>query len=470
VKKNLSSLVVGTLLLLPPLAVHAQEESAPPAAPAESPPTTASALEPLRREMEAMQARHDERMKALRAELAQRDAERAIAVEMEATERERLLRIYGFADMGIKRNSTPEDALMASRFTAPLTFFLGRLNLYYDSHPSPNFRFLAETRLSLYPNGVASGAGATGQVTRTSTAVSDISSPNPATTVNWGSIILERAVLDWTRYPLFSVRVGLFLTPFGIYNVDHGTPTLIATSLPIYISQGFIPERQLGIQIFGSHPVERWELGYAATVSNARSDGILDVSDSKAFGGRLFAKRQGKLRLMLGASALYQPYRRNREQFGMDANGNLAYVTTREVESQMLTLGGDLSLDYSGLRVRSELVYSQTEYTPGMREAPPEGRGGLNPDYRALNWSVILAYRWWKLEPYLHGEIFDCSPALYLGNGAWISGPGFNLYLRANVILKGSWTYVRFFQDDDPQNRASRQNFHIGTVLLTWAF
>jgi hypothetical protein len=348
-KKN-ASLAVGALLVLAPLAARAQDEAAPPATPFE-PAAAAPTLESLRSRLQQMQARHEQKMKDLRAELAKRDAERAVTLEREAAERERLLRIYGFADMGLRRNTTPEDALMASQFESPLTFFLGRLNLYYDSHPAPDFRFLAETRLSLYPNGVVSGTSDTGQITRTSTTVGDISSPNPSASVRWGSIILERAALDWTRYPFFSVRAGLFLTPFGIYNVDHGTPTLITTSLPIYISQGFIPERQLGIQIFGSQPVERWELGYAATVSNGRTDGILDVDDSKGFGGRLFARRQGELQLLLGASALYQPDRKNREQFGMDASGNLTYTTTRVVEAKLLTLGGDLSLDYSGLRV-----------------------------------------------------------------------------------------------------------------------
>jgi hypothetical protein len=33
-------------------------------------------------------------------------------------------------------------------------------------------------------------------VLKTSTAVGDISSPNASATVNWGSVILERAVLD----------------------------------------------------------------------------------------------------------------------------------------------------------------------------------------------------------------------------------------------------------------------------------
>ena len=467
--KYISLFFVAALLGVAPSLAHAQTEDLPASAPAEA-SAVVPTVESLRSDLREMEARHDKELKELRTDLDQREAEAAMAHEREAVERDRLLRIYGFADIGIKRNTTPEDGLAASEFKQPLTFFLGRLNLYYDSHPDPDFRFLAETRLSLYPNGASTGTDASGQVTRTSTTVSDVSSPNSMASVTWGSIILERAVLDWTRYSFFSVRVGLFLTPFGVYNVDHGTPTLITTMLPIYISQGFIPERQLGIQIFGSHPVDRWELGYAATVSNGRTDGILDVGDSKAFGGRLFARRQGKLQLLLGASALYQPYRRDREQFGFDASGAITYTSTRVVEYTNLTLGGDLSLDYSGLRVRSEYVYYRQEYTTGKRDSPAQALGGQNPDNTDYNWNIVIAYRWWSLEPYVWSEFFHASPTISLGTDSWIPGAGLNWYIRPNVILKGSYNYVSFHKDNDPENLASRQNFHTVNVLLTWAF
>ncbi|MBN2573967.1 MAG: hypothetical protein JXP73_05320 [Deltaproteobacteria bacterium] len=470
---------LATLGWLPARAVQAQAEAPAMTAgeiPSASPVAEQSALtvESLQAELQEMQARHRQQIEGLRADLARQEEEAASEHEREAMQREHLLRIYGFADVGAMRTIAPEEPMMASQFTTPLTFYLGRLNLYYDVRPDPDFRFLAETRLSLYPSGTSQVSN-TGQITRTSTLVSDVSSPNPTASVSWGSIILERAVLDWTRYPFLSVRAGFFLTPFGIFNVDHGSPTLVTVSLPIYIGQGWIPERQLGLQIFGSHPVQRWELGYTATVSNGRSDGVLDLGDSKAFGGRLFARRQGQLGLLIGASALYQPYRRNREQFGPGADGGITYSNTRVVERTMLTLGNDISIDYRGLRVRSELVYFQTEYTPGLREAalqdaPPQGRGGLAPDSRQFNWSIIVAYRWWKLEPYLRSEVFMTSPSQGLITRVWSPGAGLNLYIRPSVILKASWTQPRFYADDDPEDLASQQNFHSFVGLLTWAF
>jgi len=472
-KWTLIAVMIAAVPLVGPGTGRAQEAFAPPESPAEpagSAAATPPTLDLLRAEIDAVRVRHDEQVRSLRAELAEREAEVALTAEREAAERERLLRIYGFADVGVLRTDSPKDPLIASQFDLPFTFYLGRLNLYFDAHPDPDFRFLAETRLSLYPNGTSSGFSSTGQVLRTSTTVNDVSSPNPTASVSWGSIILERAALDWTRYPRFSVRAGLFLTPFGIYNVDHGTPTLIAAALPVYIGQGWIPERQLGVQIFGSEPLDRWELGYVATVSNGRTDGVVDVADGKGFGGRLFVRRQGELRLLLGVSALYQPYRRNREQFGMDESGNLTYTSTRVVERTMLTVGNDISIDYRGWRVRNEVVFFQSRYSPGKRDAPALGQGGLDPDSRQYNWSLIVAYRLWKLEPYVRTEVFYCSPSQSLATTVFSPGLGFNFYVRPSVILKANWTNPRFYKDDDPGNQASRRSFNEFIGILTWAF
>jgi hypothetical protein len=471
VKLTRSALLLAALPCFAASSGNAQEahaETSPAQeAQAEAPPTVQS----LRDELRQMQARRAREIEQLKEEMAGREDEADVAQEREAAERERLLRIYGFADFGIMRTIAPENGRVASQFTTPLTFYLGRLNLYYDAHPASDFRFLAETRLSLYPNGTTVGVSPTGQVMRTSTQVSDISSPNASASVTWGSIILERAVLDWTRFSLFSVRAGLFLTPFGIYNVDHGSPTLITVALPIYISQGWIPERQLGVQIFGTHPIAPWELGYFATVSNGRSDGILDVGDSKAYGGRVFARRQGELSLALGGSLLYQPYRKNLDQFGLGADGSISYTSTRVVERTGLTLGGDLSVDFRSLRLRSELVMYQVHYTPGRRDVPAGApSGALSTDTRNVNWSMLLAYRLWKIEPYLFSEMFVCSPTQPTLTEIWAPGVGGNIYLRTNVIIKASWVHPMFWKNGDPQNLASQQNFHTFTAMLVWAF
>jgi hypothetical protein len=401
-------------------------------------------------------------MKSLRSELAERELEATVARETELAQNERRIRIYGFGDFGLQRIMERDDSLMRTTFPRPLSFYLGRLNLYFDARPDPDFRFLVETRFSLYPHGSSSSAFTSTQVDYTSTTVLDSASANPWAPVSWGSILLERAVLDYTRYQLFSVRAGLFLTPFGIYNVDHGSPTLISPMMPIYITLNWIPQRQAGIQIFGSYPVDRWELGYAATVANGQTDGIRDLGDGKAYGGRLFARRQGGLQLLFGASGLYRPYRRDSVQSGM------TYTSTRVVERNDITLGIDQSLDYAGLRVRNELVYLKGTYTPGKRESAFPGMDYPKyPNMRQYNWYIIVAYRIWELEPYVSSDYFHCSPSS-MWTKVWQPGAGINIYFRPNVMLKASWINVRFYKDNTPDYW--KLNAHMFNGLLVWAF
>lgn len=95
---------------------------------------------------------------------------------------------------------------------------------------------------------------------------------------------------------------------------------------------------------------------------------------------------------------------------------------------------------------------------------------GFNPDERDINWSLILAYRYWVLEPYVVSEVFHCSPTEYLGTNVWVPGAGVNVYLRPNVILKGAWFGPHFFKDNDPDKLATRRNFNTYSAILTWAF
>jgi hypothetical protein len=453
------SSTVAALLAFVPWYAYAQDAPAAPAATTEAQPYTPpddrvqAELKELRTEIEK-----------LRAEQTEREVANGLAQERELTDSERKVRVYGFGDVGVSRATVPSNSYWQQTFPRPLSFYLGRLNLYFDAKPDPDFRVLVETRFSFYPHGSSSGFSSTGQNQPTTTAVSDYSSSNPWAQVNWGSIIIERAVVDWTRYQLFSVRAGVFLSPFGIYNVDHGSPTIISVTLPTYLTLGWVPTRQIGIQVFGTLPIDRWELGYSGTIANGQNpDGVRDVADSKALGGRLFVRRLGELGLLLGASGLYRPYRRDTAGFVPDSTGAMAYQVARIVENQQLTLGVDQSLDYAGLRIRNELVYYSTQYTAGKRDSFM-GLPGLTPDTRQFNWSLLAAYRYKMLEPYALVDYFYCSPA-FGWSTVWQPGAGVNIHLSSNVILKTSWLNVRFYRDNMPTEK-----IHVVNGLLVVAF
>lgn len=70
--------------------------------------------------------------------------------------------------------------------------------------------------------------------------------------LKWGGVEIERVYLEWLAHPLFNLRGGIFLTPYGIWNVDHGSPAIIPILRPATIGNGYIPERQTGLEVFGT--------------------------------------------------------------------------------------------------------------------------------------------------------------------------------------------------------------------------
>ena len=102
---------------------------------------------------------------------------------------------------------------------------------------------------------------------------------------------IERAFLEFAPYDFAKFKLGKFLTPYGIWNVDHGAPVLISMRLPFFIQENIIPQAITGFQFFGNVPVGSLDVFYHAYIGNKRGV-IEDVdndrsTDEFAGGGRL---------------------------------------------------------------------------------------------------------------------------------------------------------------------------------------
>jgi hypothetical protein len=368
------------------------------------------------------------------------------------------VKLYGFMDMGLQRawgglynSGIPE--------TGETTFVLGNVNTYIDAQPHPDWRALTEVRFTLFPNGATNiGHIGRGDFTLADTSVFDDTGTNGGfTEVQWSGIVLERAHIDYMASDLVNLRVGYFLTPYGIWNVDHGTPTRMTLWEPIFMALEIIPKRQLGVQLFGREHFLPWELHYNAYVSNGRTEGQVDYTDDKALGGRVALKRHRPYPFQLGLSFHIGGSEAELREAGVATDGTLG-ITRRTVAAYDEYAGAaDVSLDVGAFRVRSEAVVRVRLFEEGKRNRNLDG--AFNADQTVTAGYVALGYRLpFDVEPLLAGE-FIRQPNI-LGEAFMSAGPGLNYYPSPSAVLKLSYSYIRGFDFGGYAEDLERVKYH----------
>jgi hypothetical protein len=392
------------------------------------------------------------------------DALQAEAAET-ATSSGPTFQLYGFADFTARfltRDTLSFEALGAHSGTMAI----GNLNLYGAADLTGGWRSLFEVRFLYLPNGVLDF----NTFQRTSTATGD-----PADDLRplyWGGIEIQRAYLEYSAHSLLTIRAGQFLTPYGIWNVDHGSPTIITANKPYPIGDHLFPDRQTGIELYGSAPLGDTSLGYHLTLSNGRGSSATyqDLDDNKAIGGRLLFTSHPAGTLTLGISGYYG---RSTES-GVRVNGTeLEQDVT--VQFDELSYAADLLWQWEGLHVQGEIMANDIVYTDEGRPAPtslgPTAAPGLVPDHRRIGGYGLVGYRtpWLTLMPFVLAEYVDQGTSVGTG-GAFGGGGGalsFGLNARPipSVALKGQFRHIFFNNEGTPA-------LYLDDVILSaaWSF
>lgn len=411
-------------------------------------------------------------LEELRLELeAQRAMVEANVAAQEQVHKEPSLRLYGFADTGLQKYFLSDRS--AGNYVLPsdeTTFVLGNLNVYMDAQATPDWSFLGEIRFTNYPNlsAVACTPGQECNLRTTSTL--DITNPSGSWgEIYWGTTIIERAYVQWRKSDAFTLRMGTFLTPFGIWNLDHGTPTLISLMVPQFQNFGFFPTRQTGFEALGTLHGDIWTLDYVASISNGRGPALLDPTNDKMFGARLVLRRGLPFPFALGLSGLTGRHSDKRPVFISE----LPFLFERRetVSYRETTVGTDVSLDLGSLRLRSELAYKVYRGKPGQRELAFNRPYLRVPDHDEWAFYLLSAYQlpWWGLEPFVYFEVFRYPTPL--SDGELMPSAGLNIHFTPAVQLKTQYLYIRLVNFDDLLGDGpAANNVHVLGSRLVIAF
>jgi len=374
------------------------------------------------------------------------------------------LNLYGFADFSYS------NTYGTFAFQPPhSTFAVGRLNLYAGAELGDNWRSLFEVRFMYLPDGTTpAGSGSTG---RTDTTVNDYT--EHIRPVKWGGISIQRAWLEHSFHPAFTVRVGSWLTPYGIWNVDHGSPTIIGVYRPYIIGEALFPERQTGIETYGTFNFGPSQLGYHLTLSNGRGpiDEFQDLDGNKAVGARLFFKHDAGIgTLTVGASGYRGRYTDSQDGFAVTPTG-FKVTHTETARYEEMSLAVDAKWEMGGLLVQSEAILNDTAYDNKLRPtvaAYDGGPPGYMPDHRRYGMYGLVGYRttFVGVMPYVQAEYFNQGA---FANTEPVSAvlAGLNVRPTARVVLKAQYTHVMFTVVTPGQNAGTLENIDLQAA---WSF
>jgi len=433
----------------PPADAPPAEAAPPPAEPAPPPPADDGA----------------DAAAEMMAEAQAAEIEGQLAPEGDVETDDYKLDIYGFVDF------TYGYAVKKFAFDDPYdTFAVGRFNLYLASQLGDNWQSLAEVRFTYLPHG-ANTTDDTGATTRTDTTTPDyVDLGRP---IQWGGIIIERAWLEYNAHPLLNIRMGHWLTPYGIWNVDHGSPVIIGVRRPFIVGEALLPESQTGLEIHGMHNLEPVQLGYHLTLSNGRGpvDTYSDMNDNKALGGRLYAHMDSSVGgFQLGVSGYRGQYTDRTQQFVIDADGNFGIEYPRVTEYMESSLAADFKWEYSGFLLQSEAIMNDIVYDdlrPSDPFPPPGEPPGFVPDTRRIGVYGLTGYRFdfLGIMPFGGLEYYD-NGAIFLAKSAAFWG-GLNVRPTPRVVLKAQYTYSWFIEPGDQPND---QHFNSVDLQAAWSF
>ncbi len=419
-----------------------------------------------------------------------------LPINLQADER---FKVYGFIDAGAGLIEPKENHPALGFFRQGFNFGVEHLNLYFDFKPNERTRALAELSygddiiVSHWRPGLEfepiriDGIPYTELSESFRNSLQEIQDNLNAQsylpdTARSHSVKLIRAQMDFRMNELLTLRAGRFITPAGIWNVDHGSPVLITIGYPYQSSLlPLFPLWQEGLMLMGGTFIDDIEINYNLFGSTGWRDNDLDNKETYPFrtidswkhmgaGGHTevsFEKLQG---ITVGVSG-YAGGDHRTETYAVatiDRPSSKLISLISADSSQQESMARDLFTPYMDeITFRNRVRQLKHHYVAGIdakasyanftlqgeinhREVDNEMTGGVNEFfgfYALLNY-LYSVNNWLSLTPYFMFEHLDWTdptsdPTLIqLPFDSWNSYiGGLNLCLWGNARFKAEYRY-----------------------------
>jgi hypothetical protein len=379
--------------------------------------------------------------------------------------------VYGFMDATVSKLTLEDKSQLYEFAQADLMYGLGRVNTYLDWLPNANTRVLIETQY------LGSSFLPTSGVDRRIRTIASIPGVGVVkdTTVNlpptqgesrFTGFNLERAWGEVRFNQYLNLRVGKFITPAGIWNVDHASPVILTvkqpyqtTTLPIF------PVSQVGTMALGKVFLGDHDLEYSLYLSTgSQIDNDLENAGDLAGGGHVDLRLDLPVKAKIGVSGYSGMKRTARLSATATMNRNAMdlasptadpalrvphpdeykYERVANTEIRENAMGVDYRLDFMNVLLQGEV---------NGKSAFNELKGDAETKY--LAWYVIAGYQYQilpnlKLTPYVMYEGIgwedagNAAPGLdVLAASGWDTYlAGLNLQLFSNVFVKLEYSNV----------------------------
>ena len=389
----------------------------------------------------------------------------------------RLLSIFGFFDLTFFKGFFDKNSFFNVYVPKHGSFSITSANIYFKSEMTDQLSAVTELKFSFLPHGKETSyayqtilpdgtvVDVPEEYRRVDTTVLD-----PITTMEFqqGGVTLERIHLTYSPFDWLNVLAGRYLTPYGIWNVDHGSPVVLMARIPMLQYRKLVPLAQTGLQLFGRFfPSDKVLIDYAVTLSNGRSpiDAIYDLDENKGLGLRLKLTYSGRLVSFFAGTYGYMGDGTDVEkQLVMHINDNAELDETMDNPARLriiktsayreYAMSYDLSLSFLNITLQAEAAVNRTRYSKNtpMGELDSGLNGGslvekwYMPSYTGYGAYVLLAYElpvpvvWLTVTPYI--VIEKCAPyeVVDLADVETLTG-GVNFKPSPYVTVKGEYNF-----------------------------